>query len=174
MATTVPAKTVTVRSVILAVIKDALEDTGEVDQEAVSDFVINYVADDTEMVAALLRETLPALVSDVLQKYVHQQKSEVLRIPTGAISRVKVEATVRERLAKIFESTRDGYKPILSLTKAELLDLNERDQRTVDSTMRWIGFRSEIAAAINEGQTAGELPSRVLQSAWNRHLTATA
>lgn len=131
----------------------------------------SHFSGDDDFVAAVFRDVLAQLVPILTRDIVHRRK-DLIRTPTGAVSRTKIDLTARERFAKVFEGIGDGsYKTILVMNRRQLLVVNERDQKQVDTLVKWIGARADLAKSLkSEQQVVGDLPSRTLQVIWNRHL----
>lgn len=162
-----------IRSILHEFLVPIVEGEDELDQAQLIDLAFMRFQDDEEFLRAAARDLIPTLVPDVLARIVHQMKGHV-KTSTGYLSKEALDMTARERYKKVFEGTGSGYKSLLKLKKKELLDLCERDERTVSTMQAWISFRRELASKMNDDQVVGDLSSRVLENTWNKHFDVEA
>ncbi|MCC6645691.1 MAG: hypothetical protein IT374_08990 [Polyangiaceae bacterium] len=152
-------------------VREATDGEDEVRTKDLVDLACKRFQGDAEFAEAAARDLIPALLPDIVEGLFHRRKNDMVAVASGYVSKRKVELTARERLMNVYEGTGTGTrKALLACTKRELLALAERDRtNVVEPTLRWIAFREDLAARMNDKQVVGDLAGRVLQTVWNAH-----
>lgn len=158
-----------VRAIVREFLLPIVEGEDELDQTVLTNLAYMRFADDDEFHRAVSRDVIPILISEVLGAIIHEKKSTHIRTPSGAVTRESLLKS-EERLREIFESTGSGYRSILRLTKRELLDLVDRDEKVIGSLTRWNNFRLELAAKMDDDQIVADLPENLRDEIWEKHI----
>ena len=160
-----------VRSIIREFLIPIVDANDELDSRDVITAAYDAFRHDNEFLQAALRDLVPTLVPEVLNQIVRERKAYLIKMPSGYVSREGLEFTAAERLSRIFQSTGDGIRRrMLLMTKAELLEMNARDERQIGSMRRWIDLRTDLASRLKDDQVVGDLPAATLEQVWREHL----
>lgn len=147
-----------------------VEGEDEINSQEVVAYAYRRFAGDEEFKAAAVRDVIATVVPEILRDVIMAMRRDVVRTPQGAVSRKKIDLTARERLSSVFEGTGKGYKTFLALRKRELLNLNERDERDINTRLQWVGLRGDFAERMDDVRTVGDTFSSVeLDVVWRRH-----
>ena len=159
-----------VRLIVREFIQHIIEGEDEINNHEILEYATKRFGDDDEFKSAAARDALSVIVPEVLRNEIKNRRDEFVQTPAGASRRSKIDLTARERLASVFEGTGAGYKSFLALRKRDLLVLNERDAKTIETQKRWVAFREELAAGMNDTQTVGDsFKGADLEASWKRH-----
>ena len=138
-------------------------DYGELIRRATVEFSRN-----PEFQLSAAHDIIPMLITHVLRDVVHHRKDAVVT-SRGYLRNSRLEATTREKLERVLESTGNGYRRFLDLKKPDLLALNDRDNQQIRSMSKWVSFRSDLAGRMSVSQVVADLPSGTLDQVWRSH-----
>lgn len=158
------------RSILREFIEHVVEGEDEIDRDELIAYALRRFDGDAEFAAAAARDVIPVAVPQLLTEIIRHRRTEMIATPRGAVSRRKVELTAREKLGRVFEATGMGYRSFLLLRKKDLLTLNARDEREVETRLVWVAFRSELASRMDDIRPVGDAFTSVeLDGVWRKH-----
>lgn len=128
-------------------------------------------AQDDEFASAAVREVIHQMVPKLLGETFHARRDRWLVTAAGAISRQRLEDTVRDRFSKVFENANGKYTALLDMTRPDLLAAADARQRRVDGESRWIAFERETAALLpdDEKKVGDVLDDKMLADLVEKH-----
>jgi len=149
------------------------EQSDQISTTALTTEVRERFGADVTFLTEFFDEYLQDVVEKILAYFARNGRRAFIETSEGFISREKLEENARTRLAHVFEASGTGiYRSFLSLDKKQLLELNERDEKTIATRKNWVGFRRDLAGRMTAKQTVAERFSTAeLEAAWRKHFS---
>jgi len=156
-------------------VRERWEESDEINAAAlVAEFRETHGAD-VAFLTAFFDEYLYSVVDNIIETLAKDSRQRFVRTASGFVSREKLEENTRTRLAHVFEANGSGtYRSFLTLRKQDLLELNARDQKVVNTRRQWISFRRDLARRMDSKRVVGEVFStNDLEAAWRKAFAPT-
>lgn len=162
---------INLRRVLRAYIAEASKDLDEISYADLIEAARRDLGNDEDFAYAAAEEIISMFVPEILREVMRSRRHESIELAHGYVSLNEgTGVSAMERISRVLEGTGSGgYKSLLVHRKAELLALNERDEKQMATTRRWVGFRSELASKMNNTQLVQDLDPQFLDRAWRRH-----
>lgn len=141
----------------------------ELDREAIIRRARRRFANDKEFLDTLVEYALPGLVSDALHRAC--TKRRYVSVGRDYMTAETLEKTIMARAARWYEHVGGSIrKPLLSLTRDELLFSAGRRAQQASTQLRWASFERDLAQDMNESQTvADRYPAADLAAKYAEH-----
>lgn len=145
-----------VRKIIREFVNQQIAGESEIQTSEVVARVYEHFKDDEEFIAAAVRDIIQQVVPQLLSEQFTRRRTAWVTTATGAVSRRRLEDTVRERLGKVFENANGKYHVFLDMRRPDLLAAAESRERRIAGESRWASLERDTAALLpNDSETVG-------------------
>lgn len=149
---------------------EVTEDAHEVSYSQLTLLAQQEFGDDPEFVHAAATAFIASVLPEVLGEIMRHRRRDMVSVHSGYVSGERISLSAMDRISRVLEGTgQGGFKSLLEHTKPELLALNERDELQMATTRKWVGFRGDLAAKMNNSQIVADLKPAFIEGTWARY-----
>lgn len=161
----------TLRRLLHTFIEERLEGEHEVRTNELVAHAYHKFRNDPEFIDAAVRDAIQQLIPQMLGEAFRARRSQWITTAVGAISRQRLEDTVRERLSSVFENANGKYIEFINMTRSDLLAAAESREKRAEGELKWARLERDTAKLLpNDEVTVGEaLDDSVLATLLSRH-----